>query len=218
MKFIEYLYRKLFPSIDKINGQRDWLLLGESYLYTQKEKYKGQIGIQDFISQIRILYPRSKNRADLSVSDLFSVILCDVLEKELKNKYSIEVKIDRNTYSVAEAVKNDIRREDCLIIIIITKDGLHKDSHPIFFEEIKECGDVIINEEKRKILFMPILLCIPENIIGEERKVYDLLAKHDLEWVEDFCSLSLNFGLDVFRSQLLNSIVRRLRSLNVVSF
>ncbi len=215
MKVAKYLCRSFFPSIYKLIDQKERLLQGESYLYDQTKKYKDQIGIQDFITQIRILYPRSKNRADLSVSDLFSVILCDVLEKELKKKYSIKVKIDRNTYSVNESVKNDIRRGDCLIIIIITKDGLHKDSHPIFFEEIKECRNVLINGEKRKILFMPILLCLLENITEKESEIYNLVVRHDLERVEDFCALSLNFGLDMFRNQLLNSITRRMRSVNM---
>lgn len=45
----------------------------------------------------------------------------------------------------------DIRSEDCLIVIIITKEGLDKDNHPTFFEELKEFHRIISNDEKIKV-------------------------------------------------------------------
>ena len=214
MKLFDYIFQKFFQRSAKYINHRNNLMYGDLYLRKQHEKLKGQLGIQNFISQIRILYPRSNNRADLSVSDLFSVILWDVLETELDKKHSIKIKIDRNTYSDEETIMNDIRRTDCLIIIVLTKEGLNKEKHPFFCKEIEECGNILTYNKKRKILFMPLLLCLLDSIDEDEGKIYNIIAKHNLERVEDFCALSLNNGFNTFRIQILNAIKRRIKDAN----
>lgn len=82
--------------LTKYFHRKDCIWHEPSFLLIQREKYKNQIGLKNAISQIRILYPRCETRADLTVSDLFSVVLWDVLDTEYRENSSIVIKIDRD--------------------------------------------------------------------------------------------------------------------------
>lgn len=201
--------------LTKYFHHKDSILYEPSFFLIQREKYKNQIGFKNAISQIRILYPRCETRADLTVSDLFSVILWDVLDSEFRKDPSINIKIDRDDSinNSNDAIMRDIRSEDCLIVIIITKEGLDKDNHPTFFKELKECHRVISHNEKNKRLFIPFLLCSPKAIDDKGIEMYNLIATHNLERVEDFFTVSLNNGLKPFKNMLLNKIKHRIKSI-----
>ena len=64
----------------------------------------------------------------------------------------------------SDAIIEDIRRSDCLVFIVITKDGINETKHKHFYQELIECKKIIENNAKRKDLFVPILLCEPDTI------------------------------------------------------
>lgn len=92
-----------------------------------REKHEGQIGYVVSIPRVRILYPRGKNRGDICVADLFSIILWDTIDEN----YDVRVRIDRGDSGrdknnvaidnkIYDAIIEDIRRSDCLVFIVIT--------------------------------------------------------------------------------------------------
>ena len=168
-----------------------------------REKHEGQIGYVVSIPRVRILYPRGKNRGDICVADLFSIILWDTIDEN----YDVRVRIDRGDSGrdknnvaidnkIYDAIIEDIRRSDCLVFIVITKDGINETKHKHFYQELIECKKIIENNAKRKDLFVPILLCEPDTIDVHGKRMYsELIENNRLERIEDFVGLSLNKGL-----------------------
>lgn len=170
------------------------------------------IGCTTSITDIRILYPRGKNNEDLCVGDLFSVVLWHTLVKK-----GMSVKIDRGkgiSNVSHNAIKNDIHRKNCLIIMVITRDGINKFNHYNFYNELKECNKAILEEDKSTDLFLPILLCSPDSIDEYGKKMYNNLIKiNNLNRIEDFMGSSLNEGFIPFQKHIYRSIQRIISSI-----
>ena len=62
-----------------------------------REKHEGQIGYVVSIPRVRILYPRGKNRGDICVADLFSIILWDTIDENYCTKNENSRYIAENT-------------------------------------------------------------------------------------------------------------------------
>ncbi|MCM1142406.1 MAG: hypothetical protein NC453_27875 [Muribaculum sp.] len=168
----------------------------------QRNKLEQKIGSVKQYPTIRILYPRGKNRGDICVADLFCLILWDVLEEN-----NIEVHIDRGNNKSYRSILNDIKRNDCYIVIIITCDGISETKHEYFYHELIECNRVITDNIKSKEWFIPILLCEPENINVEGVTLFNKLVKYNkLDRIEDFAGLSLNKGLKLLKRDMFESI------------
>lgn len=151
-----------------------------------REKHEGQIGYVVSIPRVRILYPRGKNRGDICVADLFSIILWDTIDEN----YDVRVRIDRGDSGrdknnvaidnkIYDAIIEDIRRSDCLVFIVITKDGINETKHKHFYQELIECKKIIENNAKRKDLFVPILLCEPDTIDVHGKRMYSELIENN---------------------------------------
>ena len=125
-----------------------------------REKHEGQIGYVVSIPRVRILYPRGKNRGDICVADLFSIILWDTIDEN----YDVRVRIDRGDSGrdknnvaidnkIYDAIIEDIRRSDCLVFIVITKDGINTvvmgpaTRHGHCAASIADCRDILQMEQ-----------------------------------------------------------------------
>lgn len=203
MKWINFLHKFLFYH-KKVNS-----ILNKQNRNEQFDKHCAQIGYPNQVSYIRILYPRRTNHDELNVAELFSVILWDTLD-DYKSLY---VKIDRKSDESISEIIEDIRRRDCLILIVITKDSLNTNKHRNYHYELEECKHLISTNKKNKKLFLPILLSSFRTTDIKDKLMQDLLGTSDIVREETFCNLSLDNGFTEFRNKIYAMIERRLKSL-----
>lgn len=60
---------------------------------------------------------------------------------------------------------------------------------------------------------MPFLLCSHKAIDDKCIEMYNLIATHNLERVENFFTVSLNNGFKPFKNMMLNKIKHRIKSI-----
>lgn len=175
------------------------------------KKLESQIGCPNKIVFIRILYPRCAVETHINVAELFSVILWDTLDN-YRNKFV--VKIDRKLDEIPSEIIADIRRKDCLVLIVVTEESFNQEKHPNYHIELQECKRLIIDKAKDIKLFLPILLLSAKDSVAKEELLYELLGSKDIVRGDVFLNDSLDFGLGKLRERITDVIDKRVRSLN----
>lgn len=74
-----------------------------------REKHEGQIGYVVSIPRVRILYPRGKNRGDICVADLFSIILWDTIDENYDVRVSVGLSLNKGLKEFKEFIHKTIR-------------------------------------------------------------------------------------------------------------